>query len=154
VIAHFFSKDAKRFTNFLLKKLDNHNNRLQELTISLAKMLVFIDPRSISRTNIVKICVRYISTRFLIIRFHISGECSSENSFLCLLKSCAKNSWTYLTLCARYNTVKAILWKTGIWWKVWLNLVKVWLISCSFWNSSNLSLKFLNQWKKINTSVQ
>jgi hypothetical protein len=27
VNAHFFSKDTNRFTNFLLKKLDNHNNR-------------------------------------------------------------------------------------------------------------------------------
>jgi hypothetical protein len=62
-------------------------------------MLVPNDPRPISRTNIVKICVRYISTRFLIIRFHLSGQYSSENSFLCLLKSCAKCSWTYITLC-------------------------------------------------------
>jgi hypothetical protein len=69
--------------------------------MSLAKMLVPNDPRPISRTNIVKICVRYISKHFLIIRFHISDEYSSENNFLCLLKSCAKHSWTYITLCER-----------------------------------------------------
>jgi hypothetical protein len=64
-------------------------------------MLVSNDPRPISRTNIVKIYVRYISARILVIRFHISAEYSSENSFLCLLKSCAKRSWTYITLCER-----------------------------------------------------
>jgi hypothetical protein len=66
-------------------------------------MLVSHDPRPISKTNIVKICVRYISTRFLIIRFHISGEYCLEKSFLCPLKSCAKRSWTYITLCERYT---------------------------------------------------
>jgi hypothetical protein len=70
----------------------------KKLTLSLAKMLDSNDPRPISRTNMMKICVRYISTRFLIIRFHIIGEYLSENSFLCLPKSCAKRSWTYITL--------------------------------------------------------
>jgi hypothetical protein len=41
------------------------------------------------------------STRILIIRFYISGEYFSENSFLCLLKKCAKHSWTYITLWKR-----------------------------------------------------
>jgi hypothetical protein len=62
-------------------------------------MLVSNDPRPISRTNIVKICARYISTHFLVIRFLISGEYSSENSFLCFLKHYVKRSWTYITLC-------------------------------------------------------
>jgi hypothetical protein len=66
-------------------------------TFSSNKMLVSNDPRPIFRKNIVKICVRFISTLFLIIRFHISGEYSSENSFLCVLKSCAKRSWANIT---------------------------------------------------------
>jgi hypothetical protein len=74
----------------------------------LAKTIVSNDPRPICRTNIVKICVRYISTRILIIRFHISGEYSSENSFLCLLKSSAKRNWTYITLCERHCTHSSI----------------------------------------------
>jgi hypothetical protein len=83
-----------------------------KLSISLAKMLVSNDPRPISRTNIVKICVRHISTCFLIIRFHISDEYSTENCFLCLLKSCAKHSWTYITLCERTASVVEKLCKT------------------------------------------
>jgi hypothetical protein len=70
-----------------------------KLSISLAKMLVSNDPRPISRTNIVKICVRHISTCFLIIQFHISGEYSSENSFV----SPEKLWKTKLDL---YNTVR------------------------------------------------
>jgi hypothetical protein len=81
-------------------------------------MLVSNDPRPISRTNIVNI---YISTRFLIIRFHISGEYSSENSFLCLLKSCAKHSWTYITLCER--AIKPHLVLIGAFWSSTIDVI-------------------------------
>jgi hypothetical protein len=74
VNAQFFSKDRNLFNNFPLKKLDNHNNMLKPHTF-LGKNASFKGSSAQFQDKYSRcIRVKIISTRYLIIRFHRSGQ--------------------------------------------------------------------------------